>query len=48
MNAELQEMKDAVNGLNETMRSSMKTFRLVGGSEDVLLDMLEGDICKIL
>ncbi len=46
MNAELKEMKDAINGLNETMRSAMKTFRLVGGSEDVLLDMLERPFAK--
>lgn len=46
MNAELKEMKDAIDGLNETMRSAMKIFRLVGGSEDALLDMLEGTFAK--
>ncbi len=46
MNARLKEMKDTVNGLNETVRSAMDTFRLVRGSEDALLDMLESPFAK--
>ena len=46
MNAELKEMKDAIDATNETMRSGMRTFSIIGGSEDVLLDMLEGTFAK--
>ena len=40
MNTELKKMKDAVDSTNETMQSVMRTFRIIEGSEDALLDML--------
>ena len=46
MNAELKKMKDAVDSTNETMQSVMRTFRIIEGSEDALLDMLERPFVK--
>lgn len=46
MNTELKEIKDAIDATNETMRSAMRTFSLIGGAEDALLDMLEGVFAK--
>lgn len=46
MNAELKKMKDAVDSTNETMQSVMRTFRIIEGSEDALLDMLERPFAK--
>lgn len=46
MNTELKKMKDAVDSTNETMQSVMRTFRIIEGSEDALLDMLERPFAK--
>lgn len=40
------EMKANIDTLRETVSFSMKTIQLIGGSEDALLNMLEGMFAK--